>query len=86
MNQEQVEVVDTPVRELLLGDGGDAVAVVEGVPELGDDKEFLALYQAIFYGTGDALTALNLVAVVCGGTMMVSISNLIFIAAVIAPH
>ena len=35
----QVEVVDAPVAELLLADGLDAVAVVERIPELGDEEE-----------------------------------------------
>jgi hypothetical protein len=38
---------------------------VEGVPQLGDDEEILTLDEAILDGTGNTLTALLLVAVVC---------------------
>lgn len=38
VNQVKVEVFETKVLELLAGNGLDFVAVVEGVPELGDDK------------------------------------------------
>lgn len=34
MDEEEVEVVDTPVSELLLADGEDVLLGVEGVPEL----------------------------------------------------
>ena len=65
VDEVEVEVVDAPVGELLLDDGLDALAVVEGVPELGDDEELLALHEAVLDGAGNALAALNLVAVVC---------------------
>jgi hypothetical protein len=32
----EVEIVDAPVGKLLLGDGLDALAVVEGIPEFAD--------------------------------------------------
>lgn len=67
MHDVQVEVVDVPVGELLAADGLDFVAVVEAVPELGDDEEVLTLDETILDGAGDTLTALDLVAVVCGG-------------------
>jgi len=35
----EVKVVDVPVCELFLADGGDALGVVEGVPEFGDEEE-----------------------------------------------
>lgn len=60
----EVEVVDAPVGELLFADGFDAVVVVEGVPELGDEEEVGAFDEAFFDGAGDALTALLFVAVV----------------------
>ena len=65
VDQVEVEVVDTPVGELLADNGLDAVAVVEGVPELGDDEELLALDDALLDGAGNTLAALSLVAVVC---------------------
>jgi hypothetical protein len=60
----QIEVVDVPVCELLAADGLDLLAVVEAVPELGDDEEILTLNETILNGAGDTLTALDLIAVV----------------------
>lgn len=65
VDQEEVKVVDLPVGELAAGDGLDALLVVEGLPELGDDEELLTLHEAVLDGAGDTLTALLLVAVVC---------------------
>lgn len=64
VNEVEVEVVDAPVGELLLDDGLDALTVVEGVPELGDDEEVLTLHNTLRDGTGNTLAALNLVAIV----------------------
>jgi hypothetical protein len=38
---------------------------VERVPQLGDDEEILALDDALLDGAGNALTALDLIAVIC---------------------
>lgn len=38
VDQVEVEIVDAPVGQLLLDDGLHALAIVEGVPELGDDE------------------------------------------------
>lgn len=65
VDEVEVEVVDAPVGQLAAGDGLDAVAVVEAVPQLGDDEEVLALHQAVLDGASDTLTALLLVAIVC---------------------
>lgn len=65
VDQVEIEVLETPVGKLLADNGLDAVAVVEGVPELGDDEELLALDDALLDGAGYTLAALNLVAVVC---------------------
>jgi hypothetical protein len=64
VDEEEVEVVDLPVGELAAGDGLDALLVVEGLPQLGDDEEVFTLDEAILDGAGDALAALLLVAVV----------------------
>lgn len=64
VDEVQVEVVDTPVRKLLAADGLDLVALVEGVPQLGNDEEILALHNAFLDGTGNTLASLNLIAVV----------------------
>jgi len=64
VDEVEVKVVEAPVGELLPGDGLNAVAVVEGVPELGDDEELLALHETVGDGAGDTLAALNLVAIV----------------------
>lgn len=60
----KIEVVDTPVSELLAADRLDAVTVVEAVPELRDNEELLALYEAFFYGACNALPGFDFVAVV----------------------
>lgn len=60
----QVEVVDAPVGELLAADGFYAVAVVEAVPELGDNEELFTLDETIFDGPRDALAGFNFVSVV----------------------
>jgi len=61
----KIEVVDTPVSELLAADRLDAVTVVEAVPELRGNEELLALYEAFFYGACNALSGFDFVAVVC---------------------
>ena len=55
MDDVEVEVVDAPVLELLFADGLDAVVVVVGVPEFGDEKEIFSLHYAFLYGAGDTL-------------------------------
>lgn len=60
----QVEVVDAQVGQLLAGDGLDPVAVVEAVPQLGDEEEVLARDDALLDGASDTLADLDLVAVV----------------------
>jgi hypothetical protein len=65
MDQVQVEVVNSPVLELLLGDGLDLLVVVECLPELGDDEEVFALYKALLDGTGNTLASFDFVAVIC---------------------
>ena len=60
----EVEVVDTPVLELLFADRLDSVVVVEGVPEFGDKEEVGAFDYAFFDGASDALAGFLFVAVV----------------------
>ena len=62
----KVEVVNTPVGQLLAADGLDLLTLVESLPELADDKEIFALYEAFLDSASYTLTALNFVAVVCG--------------------
>ena len=64
MDYVEVEVVDAPVVELFLADGLDAVAVVERVPQLGNEEEVFALDETFFDGAGDTLARLYFVAVV----------------------
>jgi hypothetical protein len=64
MDQVQVEVVDSPVLELLLGDGLDLLVVVECLPKLGDDEEVFALYKALLDGAGNTLASFDFVAVI----------------------
>lgn len=55
MNDVEVEVVNAPVRELLLADWLDLVAVVEAVPQFRDEKELFPLDDALFDCSGYAL-------------------------------
>ena len=64
MYNVQVEVINAPVVQLLLANRLHPVAVVEGVPELGNEEEVFALYEAVLDGTGDTLACLHFVAVV----------------------
>lgn len=64
MHDEEVEVVDSPVAQLLFADRFDVGVVVEGVPEFGDDEEVGAFAEAVLEGAGDALAAFGFVAVV----------------------
>lgn len=66
MHDVEVEVVEAPVFELLFADGFDAGAVVEGVPDFGDEEEVGAFDETVFDGAGDALAGLDFVAVVWG--------------------
>jgi hypothetical protein len=38
---------------------------VEGLPELGDDKEIFALYEALLDRAGNALAGFDFIAVIC---------------------
>ena len=60
----KVEVVDLPVFELFLADGFNAIVVVEGVPELGDEEEIGALDEAVFNSSGYSFAAFGFIAVV----------------------
>ena len=64
VDEEKVEVVDTPVSELLLADGENILGGVEGVPELGDDEQFFALDEAVFESAGDTLADFFFISVV----------------------
>lgn len=63
---------DIPVRELLFADWLDPVAIVERVPQFGDDEELLALDEAVFYRSRDTLSALLLISVICSASVGVS--------------
>lgn len=69
VDEVEIEVLETPPFELLADNGLDAGLLVEGVPELGDDEELLALDDSLLDGALDTLAALLLVAVVCGGLL-----------------
>ena len=60
----EVEVVDAPVRELLLADGPDAFRVVEGVPELRDEEEIFSFHEAVFNSAGNSLAGFDFVAII----------------------
>lgn len=60
----KVEIVNTPVFELLFADGLDAIMIVEGIPEFGYEEEIGAFDNAFFDGAGDTLAGFLFVAVV----------------------
>lgn len=60
----EVEVVDTPICQLLFTDGFNSVVVVEGIPKFGDKEEVGAFDQAFFNCASDALTGFLLVAII----------------------
>lgn len=64
MDVVQIEVLKAPPFERLLGDGDNVLAIVEGIPELGDDKEILAFDQAIIDGTLHTLASFLLIRIV----------------------
>jgi hypothetical protein len=64
MDQVEVEVVNAPVLELLLGDGFDLFVVVECLPELGDNKEVFTLYETFLDGAGNTLTGFDFIAII----------------------
>lgn len=72
----QVEVVDTQIGQLLAGDGLNLLAVVEAVPQLGDEEEVLALDDTLLDGTSDTLADLDLIAVVWKGIGLAGYSSL----------
>jgi hypothetical protein len=61
----KIKVVNAPVFELLLAYGLDSVVVVEGVPKLGDEEEIFSLHNTLFDGTGNSLTRLDFITIVC---------------------
>lgn len=50
--------------KLAFADGADALGVVEGIPEFGDDEKFRASDEAFVYGTRDTEANFEFVAVV----------------------
>ena len=70
MDVVQIEVVDSPVAELLAHDRFDPFRVVEGIPQLADYEELGACDKAFFDGPRNALARFGLVAIVCGSVSM----------------
>ena len=66
MDNVEVKVVDAPVFELFFANGLHFVAVVEGVPEFGDEEEVFAFYDAFLDGSGNPLAGFDFIAVVWG--------------------
>jgi hypothetical protein len=71
MDDEEVEIVDAPVCELLLADGLDFVAVMEGIPEFANQEEIFALDETVFDCSGNSFTCFLLVAVICNNLALV---------------
>ena len=64
MDQEQVEVAETPGLILEAGLLERVLPLMVVVPELGGDEEILALDDTLLNGTADALSCLGAVGVV----------------------
>lgn len=64
MNNVKIEIVNAPIRKLLLADRLDTIAIVEGIPELGNEEEILTFDDALLDGAGNTLASLDLVAVI----------------------
>ena len=64
MDVVQVEVLDVPVRKLLLDNRLDLFRVMEGVPQFADDEEVLTLYEAFFDGARYTLSCFYFIAIV----------------------
>ena len=60
----QVKVIDTPITKLFLADRFHAVSIVEGIPELGYDKELFALDNPFLDGASYTLARLDLVTII----------------------
>lgn len=69
MHDVEIEIVDSPICELFTADRLDFITIVEGVPELGDEKEVGAFAEAVFDCAGDAFTSFFFVAVVWGESL-----------------
>ena len=82
----EVKVVDAPVFELFFADGLYFVAVVEGVPQLGDEEEVFSLYDTVFDGAGDALAGFDFVAVVWRGEKLATDDIMGRLGGLDAPH
>lgn len=66
MNQEHVDIVEAKVFQLLLAGPADVLLLVVSAPELGGDKEILALDKTVLDSHGDTLSDGLLVLVVAG--------------------
>lgn len=53
VDEVEIDVVDALVLKLAFADRFDALGVVEGVPELGDEEELRAGDEAFVYGARD---------------------------------
>lgn len=65
VDNEQVKIVNAPIRELLAADGLDFVTLVERVPELADEEQIFTLYETVFDGSCDTFTCLFFIAIIC---------------------
>ncbi len=60
----ELEIIDSPICELLAANGLNFVAFVEGVPELGDEEKFFAGDKTVFDGAGNAFPGFFFVTVI----------------------
>lgn len=75
VDEEEIEVLETPGLKLELGLLVRVLALVVVVPELGGDEEVFSLHQALVNGASDALASLGAVGVV-PSTIEVTVSEL----------
>lgn len=64
MDEVEIEVLKSPVGQLLLSDWDNVLLVVEGVPELGGDENILTLDDSLSNSFLQSLTSLLLVSVI----------------------
>lgn len=64
VNEEEIKVVDLQVRELLLRDGLNLVALVECVPQLGYNEQVFTLDETVLNRASNTLANFLLVAIV----------------------
>lgn len=66
MHDIKIEVLKTEILQLLSTHGLNALFLVKGVPQLGDDEEVFSLHHAFFDCSSYTLACFNFVPVILG--------------------